>query len=107
VVEVLKLRTFDSQRSNVRRRDDAGRTARATAKRALSAPSDADVTYLMCQVTFGDLPLAASLQTISIMRSTIISDFTPANDTGGIFRSGFVVCRLPFSIQKTAVRFQR
>jgi hypothetical protein len=30
----------------------------------------------MCQVTFGDLPLAASLQTISIMRSTIISDFT-------------------------------
>jgi hypothetical protein len=61
----------------------------------------------MCQVTFGDLPLAASLQTISIMRSTIISDFTPANDTGGIFRSGFVVCRLPFSIQKTAVRFQR
>jgi hypothetical protein len=30
----------------------------------------------MCQLAFGDLPLAASLQTISIMRSTIIPDFT-------------------------------
>jgi alkanesulfonate monooxygenase SsuD/methylene tetrahydromethanopterin reductase-like flavin-dependent oxidoreductase (luciferase family) len=37
---------------------------------------EAGVTYLMCQVTFGDLPLAASLQTISIMRSTIIPDLT-------------------------------
>jgi hypothetical protein len=30
----------------------------------------------MCQLAFGDLPLAASLQTISAMRSTIIPDFT-------------------------------
>ena len=37
---------------------------------------EANVTYLMCQVAFGDLPLAASLQTISIMRSTIIADLT-------------------------------
>jgi alkanesulfonate monooxygenase SsuD/methylene tetrahydromethanopterin reductase-like flavin-dependent oxidoreductase (luciferase family) len=35
---------------------------------------EAGVTYVMCQVAFGDLPLAASLQTISIMRSTIIPD---------------------------------
>jgi len=37
---------------------------------------EAGVTYVMCQLAFGDLPLAASLQTISIMRSTIIPDFT-------------------------------
>jgi alkanesulfonate monooxygenase SsuD/methylene tetrahydromethanopterin reductase-like flavin-dependent oxidoreductase (luciferase family) len=36
---------------------------------------EAGVTYVMCQVAFGDLPLAASLQTISIMRSSIIPDF--------------------------------
>jgi alkanesulfonate monooxygenase SsuD/methylene tetrahydromethanopterin reductase-like flavin-dependent oxidoreductase (luciferase family) len=33
---------------------------------------EAGVTYVMCQVAFGDLPLAASLQTVSIMHSTII-----------------------------------
>jgi alkanesulfonate monooxygenase SsuD/methylene tetrahydromethanopterin reductase-like flavin-dependent oxidoreductase (luciferase family) len=33
---------------------------------------EAGVTYVMCQVSFGDLPLAASLQTISFMRSTIM-----------------------------------
>jgi alkanesulfonate monooxygenase SsuD/methylene tetrahydromethanopterin reductase-like flavin-dependent oxidoreductase (luciferase family) len=33
---------------------------------------EAGVTYVMCQVAFGDLPLAASLQTISFMRSTIM-----------------------------------
>ena len=37
---------------------------------------EAGVTYIMCQLAFGDLPLAASLQTISIMRSTIIPDLT-------------------------------
>jgi alkanesulfonate monooxygenase SsuD/methylene tetrahydromethanopterin reductase-like flavin-dependent oxidoreductase (luciferase family) len=37
---------------------------------------EAGVTYVMCQLAFGDLPLAASLQTISAMRSTIIPDFT-------------------------------
>ena len=37
---------------------------------------EAGITYVMCQLAFGDLPLAASLQTISIMRSTIIPDFT-------------------------------
>jgi alkanesulfonate monooxygenase SsuD/methylene tetrahydromethanopterin reductase-like flavin-dependent oxidoreductase (luciferase family) len=37
---------------------------------------EAGVTYVMCQVAFGDLPLAASLQTISIMRSAIIPEFT-------------------------------
>lgn len=36
---------------------------------------EAGVTYVMCQLAFGDRPLAASLQTISIMRSTIIPDF--------------------------------
>jgi alkanesulfonate monooxygenase SsuD/methylene tetrahydromethanopterin reductase-like flavin-dependent oxidoreductase (luciferase family) len=34
--------------------------------------SEAGATYVMCQVAFGDLPLAASLQTISIMQSTIM-----------------------------------
>lgn len=37
---------------------------------------EAGVTYVMCQLAFGDLPLAASLQTISAMRSTIIPDLT-------------------------------
>jgi alkanesulfonate monooxygenase SsuD/methylene tetrahydromethanopterin reductase-like flavin-dependent oxidoreductase (luciferase family) len=37
---------------------------------------EADVTYVMCQVAFGDLPLAASLQTISIIRSTVIPALT-------------------------------
>jgi alkanesulfonate monooxygenase SsuD/methylene tetrahydromethanopterin reductase-like flavin-dependent oxidoreductase (luciferase family) len=37
---------------------------------------EAGVTYVMCQIAFGDLPLAASLHTISIMRSTIIPDIT-------------------------------
>jgi alkanesulfonate monooxygenase SsuD/methylene tetrahydromethanopterin reductase-like flavin-dependent oxidoreductase (luciferase family) len=37
---------------------------------------EAGVTYVMCQVAFGDLPLDASLQTISIMRSAIIPEFT-------------------------------
>jgi alkanesulfonate monooxygenase SsuD/methylene tetrahydromethanopterin reductase-like flavin-dependent oxidoreductase (luciferase family) len=40
---------------------------------------EAGVTYVMCQLAFGDLPLAASLQTISAMRSTIIPDFTSSN----------------------------
>jgi hypothetical protein len=30
----------------------------------------------MGQIAFGDLPLAASLQTVSIMRSTSMPDFT-------------------------------
>jgi alkanesulfonate monooxygenase SsuD/methylene tetrahydromethanopterin reductase-like flavin-dependent oxidoreductase (luciferase family) len=34
--------------------------------------TEAGVTYVMCQLAFGDLPLAASLQTISFMRSTIM-----------------------------------
>jgi alkanesulfonate monooxygenase SsuD/methylene tetrahydromethanopterin reductase-like flavin-dependent oxidoreductase (luciferase family) len=33
---------------------------------------EAGVTHVMCQITFGDLPRAASLQTISFMRSTIM-----------------------------------
>jgi ferredoxin len=33
---------------------------------------EAGVTYVMCQIAFGDLPLAASLQTISFMRSTVM-----------------------------------
>jgi alkanesulfonate monooxygenase SsuD/methylene tetrahydromethanopterin reductase-like flavin-dependent oxidoreductase (luciferase family) len=37
---------------------------------------EAGVTYVMCQLAFGDLPLAASLRTISAMQSTIIPDFT-------------------------------
>jgi alkanesulfonate monooxygenase SsuD/methylene tetrahydromethanopterin reductase-like flavin-dependent oxidoreductase (luciferase family) len=35
---------------------------------------EAGVTYVMCQLAFGDLPLAASLRTVSAMRSTIIPD---------------------------------
>src|SRR3984957_16248700 len=34
--------------------------------------TEAGVTYVMSQIAFGDLPLAASLQTISFMRSTIM-----------------------------------
>jgi alkanesulfonate monooxygenase SsuD/methylene tetrahydromethanopterin reductase-like flavin-dependent oxidoreductase (luciferase family) len=34
--------------------------------------AEAGVTYVMCQIAFGDLPLAASLQTISFMRSTVM-----------------------------------
>jgi alkanesulfonate monooxygenase SsuD/methylene tetrahydromethanopterin reductase-like flavin-dependent oxidoreductase (luciferase family) len=37
---------------------------------------EAGVTYVMCQLAFGDLSLAASLQTISAMRSIIIPEFT-------------------------------
>ena len=48
-------------------------TVRETLKRQVV---EAGVTYVMCQLAFGDLPLAASLQTISIMRSTIIPDLT-------------------------------
>jgi alkanesulfonate monooxygenase SsuD/methylene tetrahydromethanopterin reductase-like flavin-dependent oxidoreductase (luciferase family) len=48
-------------------------TVRETLK---SEVVEAGVTYVMCQVAFGDLPLAASLETISVMRSTIIPDFT-------------------------------
>jgi alkanesulfonate monooxygenase SsuD/methylene tetrahydromethanopterin reductase-like flavin-dependent oxidoreductase (luciferase family) len=48
----------------------------ATVREALqSQVVEAGVNYLMCQLAFGDLPLAASLQTISVMRSTIIPDF--------------------------------
>jgi alkanesulfonate monooxygenase SsuD/methylene tetrahydromethanopterin reductase-like flavin-dependent oxidoreductase (luciferase family) len=35
---------------------------------------EAGVTYVMCQLDFGNIPLAASLQTISALRSTIIPD---------------------------------
>src|ERR1700680_3971626 len=35
----------------------------------------AGVTYVMSQIAFGDLSLAASLQTISFMRSTIMPHF--------------------------------
>jgi alkanesulfonate monooxygenase SsuD/methylene tetrahydromethanopterin reductase-like flavin-dependent oxidoreductase (luciferase family) len=48
-------------------------TVRETLK---SQVAEAGVTYVMCQLAFGDLPLAASLQTISAMQSTIIPDFT-------------------------------
>jgi hypothetical protein len=49
----------------------------STAREALkNQVVEAGVTYVMCQLAFGDLPLAASLQTISIMRSTIIPDLT-------------------------------
>ena len=48
-------------------------TVRETLRRQVV---EAGVTYVMCQLAFGDLPLAASLQTISAMRSTIIPDFT-------------------------------
>jgi alkanesulfonate monooxygenase SsuD/methylene tetrahydromethanopterin reductase-like flavin-dependent oxidoreductase (luciferase family) len=51
-------------------------TVRETLK---SQVVEAGVTYVMCQLAFGDLPLAASLQTISAMRSTIIPDFTSSN----------------------------
>src|ERR1700675_654793 len=37
--------------------------------------TEAGVTYVMSQIAFGDLPLAASLQTISFMRSTIMPRF--------------------------------
>jgi alkanesulfonate monooxygenase SsuD/methylene tetrahydromethanopterin reductase-like flavin-dependent oxidoreductase (luciferase family) len=47
-------------------------TVRETLKRHVI---EAGVTYVMCQFAFGDLPLAASLQTISVMRSSIIPDF--------------------------------
>ena len=48
-------------------------TVRETLKHQVA---EAGVTYVMCQLAFGDLPLAASLQTISAMRSTIIPEFT-------------------------------
>jgi alkanesulfonate monooxygenase SsuD/methylene tetrahydromethanopterin reductase-like flavin-dependent oxidoreductase (luciferase family) len=41
-------------------------TVRETLK---SQVVEAGVTYVMCQLAFGDPPLAASLQTISAMRS--------------------------------------
>lgn len=40
--------------------------------------SEAAVTYIMCHIAFGDLSLAASLQTISCMRATIIPAFPSA-----------------------------
>jgi alkanesulfonate monooxygenase SsuD/methylene tetrahydromethanopterin reductase-like flavin-dependent oxidoreductase (luciferase family) len=48
-------------------------TVRDTLKRQIV---EAGVTYVMCQLAFGDLSLAASLQTISAMRSIIIPEFT-------------------------------
>jgi alkanesulfonate monooxygenase SsuD/methylene tetrahydromethanopterin reductase-like flavin-dependent oxidoreductase (luciferase family) len=36
------------------------------------------VTYILCHIAFGDLSLAASLQTISSMRAAIIPAFTSA-----------------------------
>jgi len=54
----------------------------ATVREALKSQAvEAGVTYVLCQLAFGDLPLAASLQTISAMRSTIIPDFT---SSGGL-----------------------
>jgi alkanesulfonate monooxygenase SsuD/methylene tetrahydromethanopterin reductase-like flavin-dependent oxidoreductase (luciferase family) len=48
----------------------------STVREALKSQAvEAGVTYVMCQLAFGDLPLAASLQTISALRSTIIPDF--------------------------------
>ncbi|WP_454650979.1 LLM class flavin-dependent oxidoreductase [Bradyrhizobium liaoningense] len=56
----------------------------STVRQALkSQVIEAGVTYVMCQLAFGDLPLAVSLQTISAMRSIIIPDFAPkAQDFG-------------------------
>ena len=48
-------------------------TVRETLK---SQVVEAGVTYVMCQLAFGDLPLAASLQTISMMQSSILPDLT-------------------------------
>jgi alkanesulfonate monooxygenase SsuD/methylene tetrahydromethanopterin reductase-like flavin-dependent oxidoreductase (luciferase family) len=47
-------------------------TVRETLK---SQVLEAGVSYVMCQLAFGDLPLAASLQTISVMRSAIMPYF--------------------------------
>jgi alkanesulfonate monooxygenase SsuD/methylene tetrahydromethanopterin reductase-like flavin-dependent oxidoreductase (luciferase family) len=48
----------------------------STVREALKSQAvEAGVTYVMCQLAFGNLPLAATLQTISALRSTIISDF--------------------------------
>jgi alkanesulfonate monooxygenase SsuD/methylene tetrahydromethanopterin reductase-like flavin-dependent oxidoreductase (luciferase family) len=42
---------------------------------------EAGATYIMCHIAFGDLSLAASLQTISSMRATIMPSFaSPAID---------------------------
>ncbi|WP_338062529.1 hypothetical protein [Bradyrhizobium elkanii] len=57
----------------------------STARQALKSQEviQAGVTYVMCQLAFGDLPLAASLRTISAIRSIIIPDFVPkAQDFG-------------------------
>ncbi|OSJ32520.1 hypothetical protein BSZ19_18355 [Bradyrhizobium japonicum] len=56
----------------------------STVRQALrSQVAEAGVTYVMCQLAFGDLPLAASLQTISAMRSIIIPDLARrASDFG-------------------------
>jgi alkanesulfonate monooxygenase SsuD/methylene tetrahydromethanopterin reductase-like flavin-dependent oxidoreductase (luciferase family) len=48
-------------------------TVREALKRQVG---EAGVTYIMCQLAFGDLPLAASLQTISALRSIVIPDLT-------------------------------
>ncbi|MGY2849664.1 hypothetical protein BSN85_04300 [Bradyrhizobium brasilense] len=48
----------------------------STVREALEEQAvEAGATYLMCQLAFGNLPLAASLQTIAALRSTIIPDF--------------------------------
>jgi alkanesulfonate monooxygenase SsuD/methylene tetrahydromethanopterin reductase-like flavin-dependent oxidoreductase (luciferase family) len=44
-----------------------------------SQVAEAGVTYVMCQVAFGNLPLSASLQTISIMQSTIMPALSAAD----------------------------
>jgi alkanesulfonate monooxygenase SsuD/methylene tetrahydromethanopterin reductase-like flavin-dependent oxidoreductase (luciferase family) len=56
----------------------------STVRKALkSQVIEAGVTYVMCQLAFGDLPLAASLQTIAAMRSIIIPGFSrQASDFG-------------------------
>jgi alkanesulfonate monooxygenase SsuD/methylene tetrahydromethanopterin reductase-like flavin-dependent oxidoreductase (luciferase family) len=41
-----------------------------------SQVSEAGVTYVMCHLAFGDLPLAASLDTIAAVQSKIIPAFS-------------------------------
>jgi hypothetical protein len=51
----------------------------ATVREALRRQvAEAGVTYVMCQVAFGDLPLAASLDTIAAIESEIMPAFNGA-----------------------------
>jgi alkanesulfonate monooxygenase SsuD/methylene tetrahydromethanopterin reductase-like flavin-dependent oxidoreductase (luciferase family) len=49
---------------------------------------EAGVTYVMSQIAFGDLPLAASLQTISFMRSTIMPALRAPQNEAAVVRRG-------------------